>query len=143
VTAKLAYPSRLHGPAEMAAYRGVPLSPRWSVATLRSAVWTYFSLRVTARRLRRDGAEATVGLPPRVGAGGRRGVEAVLRRVSPTCLERSMVLQKWLLANGVPCEVVIGVKRGNGGVEAHAWLDVEADLPLVKDYTELHRLGPR
>jgi hypothetical protein len=138
------YPSRLHGPEAMAAYRQAPRTPRWSIATLRAALWTFASLRVTAWRLRRLGTATVVSNPPVLDSGSRRGVEAVLRRASPTCLERCLVLQKWLLTHGIPCEVVIGVKHGaDGGVEAHAWLDVESDEAQAREFVELHRLAPR
>jgi hypothetical protein len=53
------------------------------------------------------------------------------------------VLQKWLSAQGVPCEVVIGVKHGDHGVEAHAWLDVEREQAQALQFVEIHRLVPR
>jgi hypothetical protein len=70
-------------------------------------------------------------------------VEFVLRRTEPTCLERSLVLQAWLAAHDVPCEVVIGVTRTGGAVTAHAWLDIEAGDPVARSYAEIHRLPPR
>lgn len=127
----------------MRAYVNVPLAPRWSWATVRAATWAYRSLRTTTRELRRVGVGAVVPPPPDLPAGSRRGVQAVLRRTSPTCLERSMVLQKWLLAHGVPCEVVVGVRRGDDGVGAHAWLDVEDGEPATRPFVEIHRLPPR
>ena len=127
----------------MRAYLAAPLTARWSWSTFRAALWAHVSLRVTARRLSKRGITAEVPAPPHLMAGSRRGVEAVLRRSSPTCLERSLVLQRWLFQHGVPCEVVIGVKRGASGVQAHAWLDVEQGQELVREFTEIHRLPPR
>ena len=137
------YPSRLHAAETMRAYVSAPLTPRWSLATLRAAAWAYRSLRSTARRLEEVGVSAEVPAPPALPAGSRRGVQAVLRRTSPTCLERSMVLQKWLLAHGVPCEVVVGVRRDGDGIGAHAWLDVEDGRTETTPYAEIHRLPPR
>lgn len=136
------YPSALHGPEQMRAYRRAPLVGRWSLLSLRAAVWAALSLRRARRDLKRRGTAATVAPPPPLPAGARRGVEYVLRRTAPTCLERSLVLQTWLTAHDVPCEVVVGVSRSGGAVAAHAWLDVESADPVARQYLEIHRLAP-
>ncbi|WP_082522703.1 lasso peptide biosynthesis B2 protein [Geodermatophilus sp. Leaf369] len=139
-------PSRLHDPARWGAYRREPLTGRLAPATLRAAWWARTAVRRARRALAADGVDAVVAPPPALPAGARRGVEAVLRRTAPTCLERSLVLQAWLAAHGVPCEVVVGVAGstgGDGGVRAHAWLDVEAHDPVARGYREIHRLPPR
>lgn len=136
-------PSRLHRPEQLAAYLAAPRTRRSSPRTLRAAAWAALALRRTRRALARDGVRARVTPPPTLPDGARRGVEAVLRRTSPTCLERSLVLQTWLAAHGVPCEVVIGVRRGaSGDVAAHAWLDVEADDATARTFREIHRWVP-
>lgn len=138
------YPSRLHGPAQWRAYRRAPLVGRWSLASARGAWWAHRSLRSARSALARDGVQAAVPPPtPALSAGARRGVEFVLRRTEPTCLERSLVLQTWLAAHDVPCEVVIGVSKTGGEVKAHAWLDIEAGDAVARTYTEIHRLPPR
>lgn len=44
------------------------------------------------------------------------------------CLRRALVLQ-WLLAErGEPSEVCLGVARGTGGVDAHAWIEWEGQV---------------
>lgn len=139
----VAYPSRLHSPEVLRAYRRQPLTGRYSLASARAALWAWAGVRRAARALARDGVEATVAPPPSLPAGARRGVEAVLRRTSPTCLERSLVLQAWLAAHGVPCEIVIGVLKDGSQVKAHAWLDIEAGDRVARSYNELHRLAPR
>ncbi|WP_369334240.1 lasso peptide biosynthesis B2 protein [Nocardioides flavescens] len=126
----------------MRAYRRAPLVGRWSVASGRAAWWTWRSLRRAERDLKRDGVHATVTPPPSLPAGARRGVEFVLRRTSPTCLERCLVLQTWLAAQHVPCEIVVGVARDADRVRAHAWLDVERHDAVALGYSELHRLPP-
>jgi hypothetical protein len=137
------YPSRLHGPDEMRAYRRHRLVGRYSLANVRAAVWARVSLRRASRALACYGVNATIPRPPRsLPTGARRGVEAVLRRTSPTCLERSLVLQTWLAAHAVPCEVVIGVAKQGSEVKAHAWLDIETGDRVARDYTEVHRLRP-
>jgi hypothetical protein len=60
-----------------------------------------------------------------------------LWRTSPTCLERALVLQRWLAAHGSPYDVVIGVTAPADGFAAHAWLDGEDD---ARAYAELTRL---
>ena len=79
------------------------------------------------RRLRREiselGLEAQVTAPPELASEGLRGVEAALRRLHATCLERSLILQRWLIAHGASHEVLIGVNGGADRIEAHAWLD--------------------
>jgi len=105
------------------------------IRTLRAAWWTDRALR-RARAGLRDGALRAVALPdpPR---GGERGVHAVLRRRDPSCLERSLVLQCWLSANGDRRDVVIGT-TGTAGFAAHAWLDGEE----AGRFTEITRLPP-
>ncbi|WP_041794870.1 lasso peptide biosynthesis B2 protein [Modestobacter italicus] len=142
MTASPGYPSRLHGPEQMREYRQARRIGRYSPANVRAVLWAWRGLRSAARSLAADGLGATVPRPPRVPSGARRGVEAVLRRTSPTCLERSLVLQTWLAAHGVPCEVVVGVAPTADGVAAHAWLDVEAGDETALRYVELHRLAP-
>lgn len=138
------HPSRLHGAQQWRSYRRSPLVGRWSPQAARSAWWAWRSFRAARRSLARDGLAAAVPPPPVLPAGARRGVEFVLRRTVPTCLERSLVLQAWLAAHDVPCEVVIGVSSSQAdGMAAHAWLDIEAGDPVARRYTELHRLAPR
>jgi hypothetical protein len=107
------------------------------IRTLRAAWWTERALRRAHADLR-DGALRSVALPepPR---GGERGVRAMLRRRDPSCLERSLVLQRWLAAHGDPRDVVIGT-TGAAGFEAHAWLDGEE--AGVARFTEITRLPP-
>jgi hypothetical protein len=108
--------------------------------TLRAAWWTDRALR-RARAGLRDGGLRSVPLPapPRLPAGAERGVRAVLRRREPSCLERSLVLQRWLAAHGDPRDVVIGT-TGAADFEAHAWLDGEE--AGTARFTELTRLPP-
>lgn len=137
------HPSRLHTREAWRTYRRAPLVGRFSPASARAAWWAWRSLRAAAASLRADGVTAQVAPPPPLPAGARRGVEAVLNRTSPTCLERCLVLQTWLAAHAVPCEVVVGVARDGGGVRAHAWLDLEAGDATARCYREIHRLPPR
>jgi hypothetical protein len=112
---------------------------RFDPPTLRAAFWTIRSVRRVRRQLRRGRlSEVRVPAPPSLSDPAVRGVHAVLRRTSPTCLERALVLQSWLAVHGSPHEVVIGVTAPAGGFAAHAWLDGEDD---ARRYVELTRLS--
>jgi Transglutaminase-like superfamily len=99
--------------------------------------WTVLAVAITRSRVRRKGlrgaAPPSGWLPER----GEPGVVAVLSRLEPTCLERSLVLQRWLADHGRPLDVVIGVKHDDV-VRAHAWLEPEDN----DGYVDLHRLAP-
>lgn len=79
--------------------------------------------------------------PPLLPDHALRGVHAVLRRRDATCLERSLVLQKWFLRRGVARDVILGVTSPRTGFAAHAWLDGEPGE--AGTYHELRRLAPR
>jgi hypothetical protein len=66
-------------------------------------------------------------------------VNAVLRRMPHTCLERALVLQKWLAAHGEAKDVVIAVTSREGGFRAHAWVE-EAELSPLEGFAELQRV---
>jgi hypothetical protein len=110
--------------------------------TVRAALWALFALAVTRRRLRTRGLERTHVPPPpeRLPLAAARGMEAVLRFVPSTCLERSLVRQRWLAAHGRLIDVVIGVTSPAGRFGAHAWLDGDGD-PLAERYHELKRIA--
>ena len=110
--------------------------------TLRAALWTLRSLARARRRLRTGGLDdLTVAPPPQLPPGAVRGVTAVLRRLDPSCLERSLVLQRWLAAHGDRRDVVIGVTAPRAGFRAHAWLDGEP-ADGERSFDELLRLSP-
>jgi hypothetical protein len=96
------------------------------------------------------GVSACVPDPPKLPRSAGIGVEAVLSRTVPTCLERALVAQRWLAAHGEPRDVVIGVMTGrigdvadaHGGVVAHAWLDGE-EPESAAAYSEMHRIAAR
>jgi Transglutaminase-like superfamily len=111
--------------------------------TLRAALWALLALRRTRLALRRDRiTEIRVGRPPSLPRSAGRGVRAVLRRSSPTCLERALVLQAWDVAQGDARDVVIGVNGAGEEFAAHAWLDGDPDGGLGR-YEELMRVRAR
>jgi transglutaminase superfamily protein len=113
---------------------------RFSVPTLRGAWWAYRALRRARRDLRRDGLDGfTLLAPPPLPIAAERGVRAILRRRSRTCLETALVLQGWRTAQGDAREVVVGVSTATSSFKAHAWLDGDQD-PLAASFHELFRV---
>jgi hypothetical protein len=113
------------------------------IGDARAAWWTWRALR-SARHQLRAGAVRDVQIPrpPDVPEPAARAVRLVLRRESPSCLERALVLQRWLAARGDPRDVVVGTEGGaRGDFTAHAWLDGEPQ-PDGHRYTEMIRLSP-
>lgn len=109
--------------------------------TLRAALWARRALSQARRGLRQDGVGGVlVSSPPPLPESARRGVLAVLRRRPSTCLERSLVLQRWHAAHGMPREVVIGVSGTGQQFKAHAWLDGVPDSHDGDLFRELLRL---
>jgi len=101
----------------------VAWEPRAGFPTLRAAWWAVLALRRLRGEISDLGLEAQVKGPPELAPEGLRGVEAALRRRHATCLERSLILQRWLIAHGASHEVLIGVNGGAERIEAHAWLN--------------------
>ena len=112
------------------------------LATLRAAWWADKALRTARRALARgEVRDIQVPVPPRLPVSAVRGVDAVLRRRTPTCLEVALIRQRWLAAHGEPRAIAIGVTAPSGGFAAHAWL-VGEDEPAVSVFQELTRLEP-
>ena len=62
------------------------------------------------------------------------------------CLQRSLVLQSLLRDQGFEVDLRIGVRRKEGGMEAHAWVEQDGHvigdvLELVQRYFPLERLA--
>jgi hypothetical protein len=107
-----------------------------------SAAWAVAAVYLARRRVRRDGVMARVPLPRRLPSSGTRGVNGVLNRLSPTCLERALVAQAWRAWHGDPRDIVIGIPIvGLKNAPAHAWLD-GTDPTAIQSHVELHRLQP-
>ena len=111
------------------------------VADLRAAWWAVRALRAARHGLRSGPIrDVAVPGPPSLRREAIRGVNAVLRLGRPSCLERSLVLQRWLAAHSVRRDVVIGVTP-RADFKAHAWLDGEP-VPDSPRFEELLRLSP-
>jgi hypothetical protein len=118
--------------------RALRLLRRADPVVLLGAAWAVWAVRSTRRALRRVEFDQARPRPPRLlPRRGGRGVDAVLRRLEPSCLERSLVLQAWLMTVGDAPEVVIGV-TGAQDFKAHAWLEGEPE----RGYVEIARVRP-
>ncbi len=119
--------------------RGATIGRRLDPQALRAAWWTLRAVRGARRQLQAGRLEdVELAPPPRLPRSADRGVDAVLRRVTATCLERSLVRQRWLAAHGETRALVIGVSAPANGFRAHAWIEGEPE----GDFDELVRLNP-
>ena len=109
---------------------------------LRAAWWTLLAVRSVRGQLRRGAFDGVVlSPPPPLPHRAGRGVEFVLSPLRPSCLERALVLQRWLAAHGRLHEVVVGVNKVGAQFTAHAWVDVEEPWQRG-EFDEIARLGP-
>lgn len=46
----------------------------------------------------------------------------------PTCLRRSMVFARVLRLEGYDAAVVLGARKGEGGMEGHSWVELEGKI---------------
>lgn len=113
------------------------------VPTLRAAGWALRALRRLRRELPTAGLEVRVMAPPAAPRASVRGVELMLRLGRATCLERSLVVQRWLLARRCPHDVLVGVAGGADALDAHAWIDRYDRAAEGSGYEVLTRVGPR
>ncbi len=113
------------------------------IADARAAWWAWRALRTARARLRiGEVRDVRVPAPPPVSASGGRAVRVVLNASGASCLERSLVLQRWLASHGIARDVIVGTEGGaRGGFAAHAWIDGEPQPP-GRSYVELIRLSP-
>src|SRR5690349_7804686 len=85
--------------------------------------WAARALRSVRRQLPSAGLDSRVPPPPGLSPRAGRGVDVLLRRIAhASCLERALIVQAWLDAQGMRRPVVVGATV-DGGFQAHAWLD--------------------
>lgn len=108
---------------------------------LRSLRWAVRQLRDVHRRLPIEGAATRIPLAAGMGPRGWWGIRIAFIATQPTCLERALLLQAWMGGYTDAPDVVIGVRKASGGVEAHAWIE-DRDPLFDPSYTELTRLAP-
>jgi hypothetical protein len=113
--------------------------PPPDASALLAAGWTALAVVAVHVQLRQRRPVRDVRVPtaPSLPGDAVRGVHAVLRRRSDTCLVRAIVRQAWYVGQGEAFDVIIGVRRA-GPFEAHAWLEGEQN-PLREGYVELSR----
>ncbi len=102
---------------------------RGDLAGLGTAGWSLFAVGQVRRQLRTARLdEVEIARPPRR-AGNRAGaaVPAGLRLAGATCLEHSLVRQRWHASRGDSRVLVIGVSAPAHGFTAHAWLEGDPD----------------
>jgi Transglutaminase-like superfamily len=89
--------------------------------------WLDTGLADVRASLRTDGIDARSRLtdPPyaRPWLTGLMGARLAMQ--GATCLERSLIMQRWWMAMGRPHDLLIGVKSPRETTIAHAWLDDE------------------
>jgi hypothetical protein len=116
-------------------------------SVLRAAWWAWWALRAARAGLKVAGVDVAVADPPKLPRSAGIGVQAVLRRTLPTCLESALVAQRWFAAHGDSRDVVIGVTTSGAGASAdahdgfaaHAWLDGQ-DPNAASTYLEMYRI---
>ena len=125
----------------MSGDRGRARAARLATATVvcpLSVLWTELSLR----RVRRELADrrVTARVPPSILVSplSTRAAAGWLRARRASCLERSLIMQRWLFAGGEPHDVLIGVASSTSPISAHAWLDNEA----APGYQVIARVNP-
>jgi hypothetical protein len=89
--------------------------------------WSDESLLAVRQGLDTEGIDTRLRVPdPPYAAPWLTGlIAARLAMLHATCLERSLIMQRWMMAIGRPHDVLIGVKSPRETTIAHAWLDHE------------------
>lgn len=108
-----------------------------------AVVWTELSLRGLQRDLADRRIATTVPPPYLVSPLATVAARAWLRVRRATCLQRSLIMQRWLFAAGESRDVLVGVASSSpvatgSPISAHAWLDHEA----APGYKVIARLNP-
>lgn len=127
-------------PATNAAARWVTRATTGLAPNFRSLRWAVRELRDVHRRLPIEGAATRIPLAAGMGPRGWLGIQLAFVVTQPTCLERALLLQAWMGGYTDPPDVVIGIRNGSKGVEAHAWVE-DRDPWFDPSYTELTRLA--
>ncbi|MBC7678284.1 MAG: lasso peptide biosynthesis B2 protein [Pseudorhodobacter sp.] len=110
-----------------------------TAARLVTAAWAAREVVSVRRQLPRRRLQDVVVRPAPYAGRCRRTVMFVLRATGSTCLPRALLLQRCSLDAGRRVDLVVGVRRKDGAVMAHAWLEPGDSDP---GFTELHRLRP-
>jgi hypothetical protein len=90
------------------------------------AAWAWYATG-DARRQLKDGRLVELSLRPPPRSASWRGVRIVLNRRKLTCLEQSVVRQRWYGARGWPRDLVIGIAKRDHDFVMHAWLEGDSE----------------
>ena len=104
--------------------------PVRALQILRGAAWAWRASRSARAQLDADAPLDGVRVPPPPPLPwpqGTRGVAVALERREDACLVQALVRQEWHAAHGDARDVVVGVRRPQDTVAAHAWLDGDGD----------------
>ena len=104
------------------------LRPVWRRFRPSVFIWLDTGLTEVRTGLQTEGIEARSRLadPPYATRWLTGLVAARLAMQHATCLERSVIMQRWLLVIGRPHDLLIGVRSPRETTIAHAWLDHES-----------------
>lgn len=133
-------------PSERALIREAIVLPPLIAAAfrLRGVPWTQARLRRWALgRRRREGSEPSANDAATWIAAAGVSQMRVLRTtgIGGTCLVRSLALWTMLLRRGVETELRIGIRRHEGKLEGHAWLEF-AGQPINEDAEKVGTYSP-
>lgn len=113
-----------------------------AVGVVRGWRWARYALSVVRADVREDGLTVAVPPPLRAGPGSLRGTRIALRAGRASCLERSLVIQRWWASNGIALDVIVGVRHPSltDGPTAHAWVD-HFDADCSDRFAEIRRVA--
>ncbi len=113
-------------------------------AALAGARWANAQYRDVHRGLKDEGLHAAVAPPSTVAPGSLRGARIALRARRATCLERSLILQRWWASRGKALDVIVGVRNpaaSGRGPMGHAWVE-HYDRDCSDVFREIRRVPP-
>lgn len=130
-------------PAAGAAPAAEDRLPARLAAALRGARWALAQRRAVHALLKDDGLNATVAPPPTTQRGSLFGARVALWLRHATCLERSLIIQRWFAARGTGLDVIVGVRNPTAqkGAMAHAWVE-HFDPDFAPTFLEIRRIDP-
>jgi hypothetical protein len=83
----------------------------------------------TASRSRHAAREVTSDDYPLIATYARWLSVAARHHIIPfQCLHRSLALQRWLVTQGLPGVLRLGVRKENGELKAHAWVELAGQV---------------
>lgn len=82
--------------------------------------------------------------PPTTRRGSLRGARFALRRDRASCLERSLLIQRWYASHGIALDVIVGVRLPSASNDdreptAHAWVE-HWDADCSDRFAEIRRV---